>query len=106
MDWTREELLAYLLIYCMKADLDENKTEVEWIEQRVGKEVYEKMYAACSTDNDYTRIQNIQKAMKVHEMNEKEVDDIFFEMNSLFQIDQHVDIMENNLLRGLKHVLK
>ncbi len=105
-NWTHEELKAYMLLYCAHADFNVSKEEKKFIKSKVGDNKYKKINKEFEGDNDYQQIQKINAAIERFEYSKDEIDNIFQSMKKLFLADGEVDILEQNLYRGLKHLLK
>ena len=105
-NWTKEELKIYTLIYCANADLSESKIEVDFIKSKIQTSNFEKIHAEFEHDNDYKSIQKIKLSIEKHGYTNDETNGLFEEMEELFLSDNDYDIMEENLFRGLSHILK
>ncbi|CAM3429447.1 hypothetical protein [Aequorivita lipolytica] len=105
-DWSREELKAYILLYCANANFVETKEEKDFILSKVGEEKYQKIHKEFDDDNDYQQIQKIQHTVQRFEYSKDEIDRLFNNIKKMFLADGSIDIMEKNIYRGLKHLLK
>jgi hypothetical protein len=104
-NWTKKEFLAYLLIYCMKADFVEHDSEIDFIRHEVGDDAYLKCKEEIDGDSDYTRIQKIQDSFTKLNFNAREKAELLEEINLLFDSDGRRDILEHNLFLGLNKLL-
>jgi hypothetical protein len=104
--WTHEELKGYMLLYCAHADFSVSKEEKEYIKSRVGEKKYYKILKEFEDDNDYQQIQKINAAIERFKYSKEEIDEAFRSIKKLFLADGEIDILEQNLYRGLKHLLK
>jgi hypothetical protein len=104
--WTKQELSAYILLYCANADFNESRKEVELIKSKVDKSHYQAIHDEFDADNDYQSIQKIEAAVERLNYAEDEIDTIVAEMRSLFNADGHFDTTEKLLFMGLKKILK
>lgn len=104
--WTKQELMAYLLLYCANADYVENESEIAMIRSKVDLAKYETIHKEFEKDNDYQSIQKIQAAVERLGFSEAQIDELIVEMKELFMVDGAVDAEENVLFTGLKHLLK
>lgn len=104
--WTHEELKGYMLLYCAHADFNVSKEEKEFIKSKVGEEKYHKIRKEFEDDNDYQQIQKINAAIERFEYSKEEIDEAFRSIKKLFLTDGEMDILEQNLYRGLKQLLK
>jgi hypothetical protein len=105
-NWTKEELMAYLLLYCANADYVENESEIAIIRSKVDPTKYEAIHKEFEKDNDYQSIQKIEAAVERLAFSETQIDDLIVEMKELFLVDGAVDAEENILFNGLKKLLK
>jgi hypothetical protein len=105
-NWSREELKAYLLLYCAHADIIETEEEKQLIISRVGNEKYQSIHEEFEQDNDYQSIQKIKSTMDRYNYSEEEVDELFYEIKELFLSDGSYETMERNIEMALKHILK
>lgn len=104
-NWTDEELLAYILIYCSKADLTISDEEKEYITTRLSEDVYSKMLNIIEQDSEEVRKRKIKDAYDDHIYNNDETDVIYEEIHNLFTLDGDFDDMEKNLLAQLDKIL-
>lgn len=105
-NWTKEELEIYILIYCANADFSESKFEIDFIKSKTQTSNFEKIHDVFKKDNDYQSIQKIQSSIKDHGYTNEDKDILFKEIKALFLSDDKYDILEQNLYRGLSHILK
>lgn len=104
INWTKEELKIYILIYCSNADFSESKLEIDYIKSKIQTKNFEKIHHEFEKDNDYQSIQKIQSSIKDHHYENNE--SLLREIMELFLIDDSFDVLEQNLNMGLKHILK
>ena len=104
--WSREEFKAYILLYCAYANFVETEAEKEYIKSKVGEEKYQKIHREFDGDNDYQRIQKIQATVERFNYSKNEIDRLFENIKKMFLTDGPVDILEENIYRGLQHLLK
>jgi len=105
INWTKDELNAYLLIYCANADFTENNDEIDFIIKEVGEDIYKKMHKEYNKDNDFQSIEKIQYTLKQHNYTQDEIKQLTNEMKLLFNSDGTVDLLEDNFYKGLKRIL-
>ena len=104
-NWNKEELLAYILIWCANADFIENTDETDLILSKVSEDVYKRMNKEFRKDNDQHNIDKITDTLKRLEYSSSEKSQIFNDIKEVFNADGEVDAMEQNLTRGLKRIL-
>ncbi|WP_203258422.1 sulfurtransferase [Hyunsoonleella ulvae] len=104
--WTKDELLAYVLIYVSHSDLNDTWKEKEYILSRVEKDVYHRVYEQFEKDNDYKSIQNIIKAVRAHDYYRNDFADLFADIKLMAFADGKYDDMEKAVYSNLKRILK
>ena len=105
-NWTKEELKIYTLIYCANANFSESKFEIDFIKSKIQTSDFEKIHDEFEKDNDYQSIQKIQSSIKDHGYTNDSIDTLLKEIKALFLSGNEYDILEQNLYRGLSHILK
>ena len=104
-NWTKDELYAYIFIYCMNADYKETSEELNMITSRFGNKVYDKMHKEFEKDTDYTSIQKIKDTLEDYNYTDAEIRMLFNEIKDVFLLDGKYEILERNLFLGLKRLL-
>jgi len=104
--WTKDELLAYILIFIAHSDLDESNKEKQYILSRVNKDVYQRVHDQFEEDNDYQSINNIIEAVKVHDYYRNDLADLFADIKLMAFADGEMDVMEDMSYKLLKKILK
>ncbi|RFN60176.1 hypothetical protein [Marixanthomonas ophiurae] len=105
-NWTREELKAYILLYCAHADFIETKEEVDYIKSKVSNVDYKKIHNEFEKDSDYESIQKIEYTIEKYNYTKKEIDSLFKRIKELFYIDDEFTAAEQSIFIGLKHLLR
>lgn len=103
--WTREEYLAYLLIFCMKSNFHQAEKEVAFIVSRVGEDVYTSIFEEFRRDNEYHRAQKIQQGYLELNYSSEERQNLFREIESFFKSDGYFDAVEQSNFYTLKRLL-
>ncbi|AUC76376.1 hypothetical protein [Olleya sp. Bg11-27] len=104
--WSKDELLAYILLFIAHSDLDESKKEKEYILSRVDKNVYQRVHEKFEEDNDYQSIQNIVEGVKSHDYYRNDLADLFADIKLMAFADGEMDQMEKLAYNTLKKILK
>lgn len=105
-NWTKVEFKTYLLLYCAHADYIETEEEKELLISRVDKDMLKTMHAEFNKDNDYQHIQKISHTAERLGYSHKEADALLEKMKTLFFPEGHdMGTLEENMFRGLKHLL-
>ena len=103
--WTKEDLKIYTLIYCAQADFHETKIELDFIKSKLNKSNFEALHKEFEKDNDYQSIQKIQSSIKNLNFTAEDKDTLIQDIKNLFESDDSYDILEKNLLFGLKKII-
>jgi len=104
--WTREELKAYLLLYCSSADFEETAAETNYINSKFKALNIHTIRTEFKGDNDYQHIKKIRSAMDRLHYTREGIEVLEKEMKELFLIDGSYDTLEKNLFIGLKRILE
>lgn len=104
--WTKDELLAYILMYVSNSDLNESRKEKQYILSRVDKAVYERVSDQFEKDSDYQSIQNIIDAVKGHDYYRNDLADLFADIKLMAFADGDYDPIEQMIYSHLKKILK
>ncbi len=105
LNWTREDFKAYLMMHCANADYIETASEKELILSKIDSNTYKKIHKEFEGDNDYQRLQKIAKSAKFFGYNKSNANVLLDNMKKLFFHDLDMNILEENMFRGLKHIL-
>jgi hypothetical protein len=103
--WSKEELKVYLLIYCANADFHETEVETDFIKSKTTVASFDQLHHEFNKDSDFQRIQKIRLTVKRHEYSREQLDDLFEEIKEMFLMHEEYDLLEQNLLRELNHVV-
>ncbi|WP_299547579.1 sulfurtransferase [Seonamhaeicola sp.] len=104
-EWTKDQLLAYILIYVSNSDLKESWKEREYILSRVDKKVYQQMHDRFDADSDYQSIQNIIKAVRAHDYYRNDFADLFADIKLMAFADGSLHQMEQMVYSQLRKIL-
>ncbi len=104
-NWSREELKAYILLYCAHADFIETQEEVDYIESKVNEVDYKKIHEEFDRDSDYESIQKIEYTIEKYNYSKEEIHDLFMRIKELFYLDGEYSAAEQSIFIGLKHLL-
>ena len=103
--WSKNDLQAYLLLYCANADFTEKEEEIELIKSKVNASDYKAISKEFDNDNDYQSIQKVQDAIKRLNMSETQIAELIAETKNLFLADGNFDAAERALFAGIKKLL-
>lgn len=105
MNWTKDELIAYILLFAANSDFNESNLERNVIISKVDMQTFSDIHTEFDTDNDYQSIQKIQVSLKEHHYSLEDLDALFVDIKALFYADGEFDILEQNMFLYLKKVL-
>ncbi|GGI57443.1 sulfurtransferase [Winogradskyella haliclonae] len=105
-NWTRNEFMAYVLLYAAHSDFKEDNHERNIIISKVDMQTFQKIHYEFSSDNDYQSIQKILASVEKHKYSSENIDQILADIKGLFFADGDYDIKEHSMLLFLKRILK
>jgi hypothetical protein len=105
-NWTKDDLKTYTLIYCANADFAESKVEIDFIKSKIKNANFDQLHKEFELDNDYQSIQKMQAALKENKFTDEETNQLIEDIKALFLTDNDYDILEQNMLLGLKRIFK
>ncbi|MDX1348834.1 MAG: hypothetical protein R3279_01235 [Putridiphycobacter sp.] len=105
-NWTKNDLKTYTLIYCANADFTESKVEIDFIKSIIKNANFDQLHKEFELDNDYQSIQKMQAAIQENDYSDAEIDQLIADIKTLFLTDNDYDILEQNMLLGLKRIFK
>ena len=106
MNWTRDEFLAYLLLYAANSNFEEANLERNVIISKVDMQTFQKIHDEFDADNDYQSLQKIQDAIERLNYSSEDIDELLSEIQVLFYSDGDFDLLERNMFTFLKRLLK
>lgn len=105
MHWTKNELIAYTLLYAANSNFEEDNKERNLIIEKVDMQTFQKIHDEFDADNDYQSIQKIQSGLQQHNFTKDDVDKLLAEIKTMFFADGEFDIMERIAFRSLNKLL-
>ena len=106
MHWTKNELIAYTLLYAANSNFEEDNKERNVIIGKVDMQTFQKIHDEFDADNDYQSIQKIQSGLKEHNFTKDDIDKLLVEIKMLFFADGEFDIMERIAYSSLNKLLR
>lgn len=104
-NWTKEELVAYVLLYTANSDLNIENHEKNVIISKVDMKTFSKVHEEFDKDNDYQSLQKIIKGLEAHNYSKDDLEELFVDIKKLFLSDGSFDVMEQSMLAYLKKIL-
>ena len=106
LTWTKDEFMAYLLIYAAQINQVETEEEQELITSRFNDQTLKTIYKEINADNDYQRIQKIMVYTYQNKYKSQDLDDLLKEIKELLLCDGKFDATEQALYHYLKKIFK
>ena len=106
LSWTKDEFLAYLIIYAAQINQIETEEEKEFIESRFDSKTLEKIYKEINSDNDYQRIQKVMVYTYQNNYLSQDLDDLLHEIKELLLCDGRFDATEQALYLYLEKMFR
>ncbi|MBT8245910.1 MAG: sulfurtransferase [Winogradskyella sp.] len=105
-NWTKDELMAYILLYAAHSDFKEDNHERNVIISKVDMITFQKIHKEFSEDNDFQSIQKIITSVNAHNYSSQNIDQLLADIKGLFFADGNFDVKEHAMLLFLKRILK
>ncbi|RNC86211.1 MAG: sulfurtransferase [Winogradskyella sp.] len=105
-NWSKDELIAYILLYASHSDLKEDNHERNVIISKVDMQTFQKIHDEFSNDNDFQSIQKILASIERHNYSKEKLEELLVDIKALFFADGDFDIREHLMLLFLKRILK
>lgn len=106
IDWTRDELVAYILLFAANSDFRESNQERNMIISKVDMKTFQEIHDEFDSDNDYQGIKKIMTSLEQHNYSKEDIDIILADIKVLFFSDKEFNVMEQNMLLFLEKLLK
>lgn len=103
--WSKQELVAYILLYVAHSDLKETQEEREYILSRVDAQTYHHIRHEFDSDNDYQSISKIVEAVNTEPDYSTNPDALFADIKLMAFADGKMDQMEHAIYNSLKKIL-
>ena len=104
IDWTRDELVAYILLFAAHSDFKEDNHERNVIISKVDMITFQDIHDEFDSDNDYQSIQKIMTSLKQHNYDKNDVEVLLADIKVLFFSDGEFNINERNMLKSLERL--
>lgn len=105
-NWTKKELVAYILLYASHSDLLESNKERNIIISKVDVKTFDKIHKEFEGDNDYKSIQKIMAGLKAHRYSKMDIDLLLADIKVLFFADGDYGSTEQNIFMFLKRMFQ
>ncbi|MCT4629652.1 hypothetical protein [Winogradskyella sp.] len=105
-NWTREQLIAYVLLFAAHSDFKEDNNERNIIISKVNMNTFQEIHNEFDKDNDYQSIQKIMTSLKQHNYQKNDIETLLKDIKTLFFSDGNFSINERNMLKSLERLFK
>jgi hypothetical protein len=105
-NWTKKELVAYILLYAAHSDFKEDNKERNVIISKVDMQTFQKIHNEFKADNDFQSIQKILASIDAHNYSKDDFSLLIADIEALFFADNDFDIKEHSMLLFLKRIFK
>lgn len=105
-DWTKQELIAYILLYVANSDLNESNDEKEFIMSKVDRETFASVHEEFDKDNDYQCLQKIIKSVESHDYFRNDYAELFSDIKSMLYAHGEAEEMEETVFMYLRKILE
>lgn len=106
IDWTRDELVAYILLFAANSDFKENNKERNVIISLVDMNTFQEIHDEFDSDNDYQGIKKIMASLEQHNYEKDDIDILMEDIKVLFFSDGEFNINERNMFKCLERLFK
>ena len=104
-NWTKDELIAYILLYAANANFKEENKERNVIISKVDMQTFQKIHDEFEKDNDYQSINKMISGLEQHEYSNQDLSMLFNDIKIMFLSDGNFDSIEQSVFLFLKKVL-
>lgn len=104
-DWTREEFIAYVLLYAAHCDYFEDSAELNFILSKVDDKTFHRIHTEVVVDKEDQKLDKIQQYVSENNLSQSEKEAIIRDIKNVFFADGTVDIFEKNLFAMLKKII-
>ena len=103
--WSKNELVAYILLYASQSDMIVSNKERNVIISKVDMKTFDKIRKEFHQDNDYQSIQKIMTGLKDHNYTKMDIDLLLADIKMLFFADGSFDVTERTMYKLLNKLL-
>jgi hypothetical protein len=100
------DFLTYLLLFATHADFNFDEEERNHILSKVDESTLERVNRVFQRQNDIQRIDQIRSYLKAGNYSKSEQEGLVAEVRKAFYADGDYSTLEQNLMIGLKRILK
>ncbi len=105
MKWTKNEFLAYTLLYAAHCNFFESKEEEDYILSRVDRKTFDRIHTEVVVDSDEENLNKIQEYLSQNNINQEERETLLRDIKNVFFADGTVDAIEKKVFSLLKKII-
>lgn len=103
--WTKDEFLAYVLLYAAHCNFIETEEEKAYILTKVDTNVFFKIHNEVVIDSDEDSLNKIQDYITLNKIIAQEKELLIKDIKNVFFADGSVDIIEKKVFGILKNII-
>jgi hypothetical protein len=104
-NWSKDELIAYTLLYAANSNFQVDNHERNVIISKVDMQTFQKIHDEFENDNDYQSIEKITDSLQRHNYSEDDLNSLFSDIKLLYLSDGKFDAIEQSMFTYLKSKL-
>jgi hypothetical protein len=105
LNWTRQDFLAYILLYAAHCNQFEDSSEKEYILSKVDEKTYHKIHTEVVVDSDEDNLRKIQQYLDENKFSQVEKEYLIREIKAVLFADGSIDVNEKKVFLLLKNII-
>lgn len=106
LDFTRQEFLAYVLLFAAHCNHFESEEELNFILSKIDQTTFDKIHTEVVVDSEEENLDKIQEYISNHKLNQQEKEDLIRDIKNVFFADGTVDTKEKKIFAILKKIIE
>lgn len=105
LDWTKNEFLAYVLLFAAHCNYFEDSEELNYILSKVDDQTFYRIHTEVVVDTQEENLNKIQQYISENNLTQTEKESILRDVKQVFFADGTVDVMEKKVFSLLKKII-
>ncbi len=105
LDWTKNDFLAYVLLYAAHCNYIEDSSELNIILSKIDDATFHKIHTEIVVDTENSKLKKIQQYIAENKPSQTEREAILKDIKQVFFADGTVDVFEKELFATLKKMI-
>lgn len=105
IDWTKQEFLAYVLIYAAHCNDFEDSRELQYILSKVSATTFRKIHTEVVVDSNEENLNKIQEYLQDNILSQTEKEELIRDIKNVLFADGSVDVNEKKLFTQLQKMI-